>query len=207
DRFGSRGFMTAGPLIAAVGMLLLARTQVDSSYVGVLLPAFLVLATGMSMTMTPMTAAVMASVPPQHAGVASAATNTSREIGGVFGIALLGAVVTSAFSRAFQSNLLSHGFPKGVAAKIAAEGGNGFAAGGGVSAPQLVHLIPGINLTQAQAILDAVKEAFVHAIHVGMFVAIGFQVLAAALGYFFVRSHVGIEHGPAEEKAPAIAAL
>jgi DHA2 family multidrug resistance protein-like MFS transporter len=184
-------------------MLLLTRTQVDSSYFGVLLPAFLVLATGMSMTMTPMTAAVMASVPPQHAGVASAATNTSREIGGVFGIALLGAVVTGAFNRAFQSNLLTSGFPKGMAAAIAERGGNAFAAGGG-SVAQILHAVPGITQPQAQAILVSVQNAFVHAIHVGMVVAVFFQVLAAALGFFFVRSHVGIEHEAEHVPAAAI---
>src|SRR5207249_4003191 len=112
DRFGSRWFMTFGPLLAATGLALLLRTTPESSYVGVLLPAFLVLAAGMAMTMSPMTAAVMASVDSRHAGVASAATNTSREIGGVFGIALLGAVVTAAFKRAFLVRLVGSGFPR-----------------------------------------------------------------------------------------------
>src|SRR5207249_25755 len=85
--------------------------HVDSSYVGVLLPAFIVLPFGMAMTMTPMTAAVMSSVETRHAGVASAATNTSREIGGVFGIALLGAIFTSAFKRNFLSRLVAAGAP------------------------------------------------------------------------------------------------
>src|SRR5436190_1120060 len=52
DRYGSRWFMTVGPLLAAIGLGLLLRTQVDSSYVTVLLPAFIVLAAGMAMTMT-----------------------------------------------------------------------------------------------------------------------------------------------------------
>src|SRR5437773_6929440 len=98
--------MTVGPLLAATGLGLLLRTSVDSSYVTVILPSFIVLAAGMAMTMTPMTAAVMGSVETRHAGVASAATNTSREIGGVFGIALLGAIVTSAFKRGFAARLI-----------------------------------------------------------------------------------------------------
>jgi EmrB/QacA subfamily drug resistance transporter len=201
DRFGSRGFMTAGPLIAAVGMLLLTRTQVDSSYWSVLLPAFLVLATGMAMTMTPMTAAVMASVPPQHAGVASAATNTSRELGGVFGIALLGAVVTNAFTRAFQSDLVARGFAPAVASKVAEAGGNGFAAGAG-TVQQIMHAVPGITTQQAQAVVESIQQAFVHSMHIGMLVAVAFQVLAGALGFFFVRSHVGIEHPSADPAVP-----
>jgi hypothetical protein len=140
--------------------------------------------------MTPMTAAVMGSVPPQHAGVASAATNTSRELGGVFGIALLGAVVTGAFNRAFEANLLAQGLPVQAVKSIVAKAGNAAAAG---AAPA------------AGAVGDAVRESFVHAIHVGMLTAIGFQILAALISYLFVRSHVGIEH-PSDEPA-ALTAL
>src|SRR5205814_159572 len=130
DRFGSRWFMTFGPLIAAVGLGLLLRTDVGSPYLTVLLPSFLVLATGMASTMTPMTAAVMASVPLRNAGVASAATNTSREIGGVFGIALLGAVVTSSFKRAWLPSLVSHHIPDATAKTIVAKFGTAAATGG-----------------------------------------------------------------------------
>src|SRR5205823_4711197 len=59
DRFGSRWFMTFGPLVAALGLALMLRTDLGSPYTTVLLPAFLVLAAGMASTMTPMTAAVM----------------------------------------------------------------------------------------------------------------------------------------------------
>jgi EmrB/QacA subfamily drug resistance transporter len=185
DRFGSRWFMTAGPLLAATGMAMLLRTEVDSSYLGVLLPAFLVLASGMAMTMSPMTAAVMASVPMAKAGVASAATNTSREIGGVFGIALLGAIVTSSFKSGFSARLVATGIPQAQASGIVAKAGAQAAAGsaGSVSNP---------------VIADAVKQSFVHAMHVGMLVAVVFMVLAAIISAVFVRSHVG-EH---MEEAP-----
>src|SRR5713226_3020579 len=139
DRFGSRWFMTFGPLTAAVGLALLLRTDVGSPYGTVLLPAFIVLATGMAMTMSPMTAAVMASVETRHAGVASAATNTSREIGGVFGIALLGAVVTSAFKNAFQSHLVGLGIQQAQAASIVARSGARSAAGGATVQSVLQH--------------------------------------------------------------------
>jgi EmrB/QacA subfamily drug resistance transporter len=178
DRFGSRWFMTAGPLTAAAGMTLLLRTQVDSSYITVLLPAFLVLASGMAMTMAPMTAAVMASVPMAKAGVASAATNTSREIGGVFGIALLGAIVTSSFKSGFTSRLVATGISKAQAAAIAAKAGAQAAAGSSRSISNPV-------------IADAVKRSFVHAMHVGMLVAVAFMVFAALTSAVFVRSHVG----------------
>jgi EmrB/QacA subfamily drug resistance transporter len=191
DRYGSRWFMTVGPLLAAGGMGLLLRTEVDSSYLTVILPAFLVLAAGMAMTMTPMTAAVMGSVETRHAGVASAATNTSREIGGVFGIALLGAVVTSAFKRSFVSHLIAGGFPSSAAKQIAAGAGAQSAAGRVTVTSVLQSGPPGTTRVQAQAIVDSVHGGFVHAMHIGMLVAVGFMILASIVSALFVRSHVG----------------
>src|SRR6266511_2769188 len=178
DRFGSRWFMTVGPLIAAAGMGLMLRTEVGSSYTTVILPSFIVLAAGMALTMTPMTAAVMGSVPTRNAGVASAATNTSREIGGVFGIALLGAIVTSAFRRGFLARLMETGMSKAQATSIVAKAGASAAAGNAQG-------------TDGTALTQAVQNSFVHAIHVGLFVAIGFLILASIVSAVFVRSHVG----------------
>src|SRR5207244_2860372 len=73
DRFGSRWFMAAGTSVLAVGLLLVERSQPGSSYAGVILPSMLVMGGGMAMTMAPMTAAVMASVPPARAGDAGGA--------------------------------------------------------------------------------------------------------------------------------------
>src|SRR5881409_348138 len=112
DRYGSRWFMTAGPALSAIGLALVLRSEPNSSYFGVIFPSMVVWGSGMAMTMAPMTAAVMASVPTRHAGVASAATNTSRELGGVFGVALLGAIVTSSFKTGWATSLAAVGLPK-----------------------------------------------------------------------------------------------
>ncbi len=190
DRFGSRWFMTIGPLVAAGGLGLLLRTHVDSSYVGVLLPAFLVLPFGMALTMTPMTAAVMSSVETRHAGVASAATNTSRELGGVFGIALLGAIFTSAFKRNFLARLVAAGLPASQARAIVARAGANAAAGSVGAAGR------------RSAVGQAILHSFVHAIHIGTMVAIGFMVLASVVSVLFVRSHVGLHAEPETVAGP-----
>jgi MFS family permease len=190
DRFGSRGFMAVGPLVAAVGLGLLLRTDLESPYLTVLLPGFVVLAGGMAMTMTPMTAAVMGSVETRHAGVASAATNTSRELGGVFGVALLGAVVTSAFRRGFLANLVAAGMSRAEAAAVVARAGTRAAAGNAVAgAPP--------------AVVAAAQGSFVHAVHVGMMVAMGFMLLAAVVSAVFVRSHVGARDAEADREYAA----
>ncbi len=176
DKFGSRWFMTVGTFTAACGMAMLTRTDVGSSYTTVILPAFILLGGGLATTMAPMTSAVMGSVDRRHAGIASAATNTTRELGGVFGIAILGAVVTSSARRGVLSHLIANGIPSAQAAGLAG------AASGGAGA--------GVAPTSAGPIALAVKQSFVHAIHVGMLVGVCALLLASVVSALFVRSHV-----------------
>jgi EmrB/QacA subfamily drug resistance transporter len=205
DRFGSRWFMTAGTLVLGAGLLLAVRYEPGSSYLTVILPSMVVMGSGMALTMAPMTSAVMASVPIQRAGVASAATNTSRELGGVFGIALLGAIVTSAFNRAFRARLLASGFPRQAIHTIAAGASQRGAAAGRLSVGTVLrHAPPGTPRSAAVTIVDAVHHSFTHAIHVGLLVAVGFAVLAAIVSATFVRSHAGQEH-PATTREAAVA--
>jgi EmrB/QacA subfamily drug resistance transporter len=199
DRFGSRWFMTGGTLLAAVGMALLLRTGIGSSYATVILPAFIVLGAGMAMTMAPMTAAVMASVETRHAGVASAATNTSRELGGVFGIALLTAIVTSSFENGLLQRLAGIGLPASASEEIVRAASTRGAGGGASVQAILAQAPPGTTPEQARVVLDSIQQSFVGAIHVGMGVAVGFMVLAAIVSAVWVRSHVGREAGGATE--------
>ena len=137
------------------------RTHPGAPYLTVLLPAFLVLAGGMASTMTPMTAAVMGSVATRHAGVASAATNTSREIGGVFGIALLGAIVTSSFKSGWSTAMTAAGIPKAQATAIATKFGTAAATGGGGSFRAFAsNLPPGTPPSTAHAIYSSIANPF-----------------------------------------------
>ena len=201
DRYGSRWFMTVGPALSAIGLALMLRTHADSSYFGVIFPSMVVWGAGMALTMAPMTAAVMASVPVRHAGVASAATNTSRELGGVFGVALLGAIVTSAFRRGFTGRLVEGGFSSGQAAAVVERAGSKAAAGGGSLATFKSQAPPGTPVAIIERVYQAAQQAFVHAMHVGIFVAIGFMVLAAVTAAVFVRSHVGAHDVPSGDGA------
>ncbi|MGZ4382224.1 MAG: MFS transporter [Gaiellaceae bacterium] len=95
DRHGSRFFMGAGPLIASVGILLFLRTGMHTSYVRDLLPALLVFSLGLSMTVAPLTATVLADADPTDAGIASAINNAIARVAGLIGISAIGVVVAS----------------------------------------------------------------------------------------------------------------
>src|SRR5919106_676097 len=105
DRFGPRLFMGAGPLISAGGVLLLLRVEVDTSYVTDLLPALVVFGLGLSLTVAPLTATVLADADEHDAGIASAINNAVARVAGLVGVSVVGVVVASTLvDDAFAAN-------------------------------------------------------------------------------------------------------
>lgn len=106
DRVGARVPMAVGAGLLAVGALLLLRVDADTGYGPVWWP-FDILGIGYGLLSTPMAAAVLGSVPAQRAGMASSTNLTARLIGGVFGIAILGALLPSGGGKAFAHQFTS----------------------------------------------------------------------------------------------------
>jgi EmrB/QacA subfamily drug resistance transporter len=101
DRFGARLSLTAGPIIAAVGLALLAFAALKSSYWLSVFPAICVLAIGMTVTVPPLTSTVMTSVGDAHTGIASGVNNAVARVASLFAVAVLGAVLFASFSHQF----------------------------------------------------------------------------------------------------------
>ena len=95
DRFGPRFFMSAGPLIASVGILLLLRSGLHTDYVTDLLPGLLVFALGLSLTVAPLVATVLADADETDAGIASAINNAIARVAGLVGVSVVGVLVAS----------------------------------------------------------------------------------------------------------------
>ena len=123
DRIGSRGLLTAGMLLVALQLVLFSRLGSDASYWN-LLPALVIGGLGMALTMTPSTAAATRSVSVDKAGVGSAVLNSSRQVGGTMGIALIGAIMAAEAGGEVSVDAFMRGFEKAlvVAAGIAALG-------------------------------------------------------------------------------------
>lgn len=91
-KYGPRIFMTAGPLVAAIGFLLMLRVQPQVHYWIDLFPGVLVFALGLATTVAPLTSAVLGGVGPKHAGVASAVNNAVARVAGLVAVALVGVI-------------------------------------------------------------------------------------------------------------------
>lgn len=94
-KFGPRLFMAAGPLVAACGFLLMLRVGSDIQYWTRLFPGVVVFGLGLSMTVAPLTAAILGSISSAHAGIGSAVNNAVSRIAGLLAVAALGVVTGS----------------------------------------------------------------------------------------------------------------
>jgi EmrB/QacA subfamily drug resistance transporter len=93
DRFGPRLFMGAGPLVAAVGILFLLPTGLHTSYLTDVLPAMLIFAFGLALTVAPLVATVLADADERDAGIASAINNAVARVAALIGVSVVGVVV------------------------------------------------------------------------------------------------------------------
>jgi EmrB/QacA subfamily drug resistance transporter len=104
-RFGPRFFMTAGPLVAAAGSLLMSLVRSPETALWFIVPGMVVFGLGLSATVAPLTAAVLGAVPPERSGIGSAVNNAVARVAGLVAVAcagwiLGGAVTVPGFVRA-----------------------------------------------------------------------------------------------------------
>jgi EmrB/QacA subfamily drug resistance transporter len=96
ERIGSKIVVASGLSIAAIGLIMASRLTAGASYPEVL-ASLVVLAAGMALVMPPATESIMGSLPPAKAGVGSAVNDTTRQVGGALGVAVLGSVMSSTY--------------------------------------------------------------------------------------------------------------
>lgn len=103
DRFGARLSLSLGPVLAGVGLALLALPASGAGYIDGPLAGMTVMAIGMTLAVGPLTAAVMGAVPPGHTGVASGINNAVARVASLLAIALLGVVLSAVFVASVDS--------------------------------------------------------------------------------------------------------
>src|SRR5262249_29146390 len=121
DRFGARAPLVAGPLVTAIGFLLLALPGVGGSYWTTFFPPMVVIGLGMAITVAPLTSAVMATVDERDVGVASGVNNTVARVAGLLAVAIIGLVAVEIFGRTFSGRLVTLELSPAVRNAVAAQ--------------------------------------------------------------------------------------
>jgi len=154
NRVGVKPVLVAGMIALTGGLLYFTQVSVHGSYLGDLLPGFLLVGVGLGFSFVPISIAALAGVSPAEAGLASGLFNTSQQIGGALGIAVLSTIATSRTSDALAGgsalpSALIHGFTGAFVVGV------GIAAVGVLAA---LTLIRRDELEQAAAELEPVLD-------------------------------------------------
>jgi len=165
ERIGERSVITAGLLLVAVGLAVIALLDSSSGYWH-FLAGVLVFGAGMGLVSTPSTTVIVSSLPAAKQGVASAVNDVAREVGAAVGIAVLGSMFSSGYSSAVRASV--GGLPPEAAHAVEASAGAGFAV-----AEQLGR--------SGEQLGDAVKDAFASGLGAAMVAGTALALVAALL--------------------------
>ena len=166
-RFGVNKVVAAGLLAVSASMFLFMIARIDTSYWAVL-PVVMMMAGGMSMVIPSMTGSIMSAVPLGKAGVGSAMNDTTRELGGALGVAVLGSLVASRYDSKLSSALdLLPAALRGKARE---------SLGGALQAAAA-------DPPAGARVATVAREAYVSGIHLAAVIAGGVGVAAAAIVY------------------------
>jgi EmrB/QacA subfamily drug resistance transporter len=167
-RLGTRRVVTAGMLIFSLGLATAATVTSGTGY-GRLAIALLLMGMGMGLAGAPATESIMSSLPPDRANIGSAVNDTTRELGGALGVAIVGSIISSLYARR-----LSTGLPDDVPERLADASRESLGA-----AVQL----PG---SLGAEVADAARDAFVQAMSTASIVVACFAVLGAVVAWRYL---------------------
>lgn len=179
-RFGSDRIVGVGLGVVAAGVFLMTGLRVDSPY-PYIASSMGLMAAGMALSMPPLTNAIMAGVPRTKAGVGSAMNDTSREIGGALGVAVLGSITTSQYGHDLGRAVAA--LPGEVASMVKESLGGALFVAQGMG-------------PDGAGLASAAREAFTDGMAVSLWVCGAVIVVAGILAYRLLpRDLADADHG------------
>ncbi|MCU1388479.1 MAG: drug resistance transporter [Ilumatobacteraceae bacterium] len=173
ERIGTKLVVGGGLITVLVGLLVLATVPVSNGYIHLLI-GFLFVATGMAMTMAPATESIMGSLPPAKAGVGSAMNDTTRQMGGALGVAILGSVFATVYRPGIADRVASLGLAGDQLSKAQDS------IGGAV---QVAGTLPSES---ARLLIASAKAEFVNGMHLAIYVGVGVIAVAAIIVFAYL---------------------
>jgi EmrB/QacA subfamily drug resistance transporter len=180
ERFGQRRVVSSGLVVVGIGLAWMSLTSDLHSSYWVFAGALVVMALGMGVTTAPSTGAIMRALPLHKAGVGSAVNDTTRELGGALGVAVLGSLVASQFHSSLSSAL--HNLPTTATHSLA-------------EALRQAQVVGG---TRGDLIAHAARNSYVDAFDATLLIATVVAIVAAGLVSFLLRPNATV---PAEDPA------
>jgi EmrB/QacA subfamily drug resistance transporter len=174
-RFGNKGLVATGMSVVAIGLGYMGTLSVTSGY-GHVVISLLVLGLGMGLAMVPATESIMGSLPLAKAGVGSAMNDTTRQVGGALGVAILGSIFASSYAAHIAGSLV--GLPAASAAAATNSVGSAIAIG------------TKIGGSQGAAITAAAKSSFITAMDRGLVVGALIALLGAVVAVVWLPNRV-----------------
>jgi EmrB/QacA subfamily drug resistance transporter len=185
-RVGPRVPMVLGCVIAGVGLFLVDRQLTATTSVAALTWPLAIAGLGFGIALVTVTAAVLTLVPSEQSGMAASTVNTSRELGGVFGVAVLGAVVNAQLTSGLTEKLVKLGIPvqfRQIVVQFVTTGGN-------ISTAENSPAVKGHEKIVAKVLLAAEGSAG-HGVHLALEIAGGIVLAAAVVAALAARHRVG----------------
>src|SRR5215471_15085978 len=184
-RVGPRFPMVLGCLLAGAGLLLLDRQLTATTSVAALTWPLAIAGVGFGIALVTMTQAVLTIVRPEESGMAASTVNTSRELGGVFGVAVLGAVVNAQLTSGLTQRLVRLHIPL-VYRKVVIEF---VTTGGNITSAENSPGVKGHTKLIAR-VLVAAEDSAGHGVHLALEIAGGIVLAAAVVAAFAARHRV-----------------
>jgi EmrB/QacA subfamily drug resistance transporter len=176
SRAGTKRTVTLGLFFVAVALAVFSRSTASSGYVLVAL-VLVIIGIGMGLAMAPATDSIMGSLPPEKAGVGSAMNDTTREIGGALGVAIMGSIATASYSASIVRNANFGALQQ--ASPAAAQAVKDSVGSAAIAATHLPVAVRG-------AVVAAANDAFVHAMDHALLIAAFVALAGAAVAYLFL---------------------
>jgi EmrB/QacA subfamily drug resistance transporter len=183
-RLGTTRVVALGLLLMSAGFVVAASSSVDSAYWGRIVASMILMAAGLALTTGPATDAVMGALPPAKAGAGSAVNDTTREVGGTLGVAVVGSVMSSIYGPHLADALSALGAP---APAVAA------ARESVVAGLAVVQQLPASAQAGAGV---AVREAFMDGLQSGSLIAAATTFLAAIVVLIFLPARHRVDAEP-----------